>query len=159
MIKIWKLVCEQNKGAKLAIIGEGTKEFTTKVKYEIKKTDLDRNIDLLGFLNDIDKIKVLKSSKIFVCPSFYESWGIVIVEAMACGIPVIAWNLPVYEGIYGDDVLKVSIGNTNQFAKDILNLIDDKRLRNDMSQKCQEFVKKYDWEKVAEKELELLSLV
>jgi len=87
LIKIWELVCKQKKDAKLAVIGSGTKEFVDSVKDVIKKRQLENNVNLMGFLDEEEKYKIMKSCKIFMFPSFYESWGIVSAEAMACGLP------------------------------------------------------------------------
>lgn len=156
LIKIWKLVCAHNDNAKLAIIGDGSEEFRSKVEYEIKKINLDKNIDLLGFLSWDDTIKVIKSSKIFVCPSFYESWSIVITEAMACKLPVIAYDLSIYKSIYENNILKIPIGDINQFADIILKVLNDSQMMKYIGGKGEKFIQKYDWDKICKREIEIL---
>jgi len=159
LIKIWELVCTQNENAKLAIIGGGSEQFRDKIKYEINKINLDKNIDLLGFLSEDEKIKVITSSKIFVCPSFYESWGIVIAEAMAYGLPVVAYDLPIYESIYENNILKIPIGNINQFADIVLKVINNPQMMEKMGRKGKKFIQKYDWDKICEREIEILRCI
>lgn len=156
LIRIWKLVCEKRPDSRLGIIGSGSRNFQYQLNKLIHDNDISQNIELLGLESGDAKFCLLKSSHIFVCPSSYESWGIVIAEAMACGLPVVAYDLPVYESIYGNNILKVPIGNLEQFAENILKLLNDEQLRDSIRFKGREFVKKYDWDMIAERELELL---
>ena len=68
-----------------------------------------------------EKIKILKQSRLFVLPSFYESWGMVAAEAMAAGLPVVAYSLPVYQDLFSKGINQVKIGDKMVFAKDYKN--------------------------------------
>ncbi|MDY6893953.1 MAG: glycosyltransferase family 4 protein [Thermotogota bacterium] len=155
LIKIWELVCKQKKDVKLALIGSKTEEFEDKVKDEIKNRNLEKNIYLMGFLEEAEKFKVIKSSVIFLCPSFYESWGIVIAEAMASGLPVVAYDLPIYQDIYEDKIFRVPIGDVNQFADTVTRLLTEEELRINLGLNGKKFILKYDWDRIAERELQI----
>lgn len=105
---------------------------------------------------DKEKFVLLKSAKIFLYPSYYESFGIVIAEAMACGLPIVTWDLPIYEQIYETNILRVPIDDIEQFAEIVIRLLDNKELRNSLGSKGEKFIQKYDWDTIAEKELKLI---
>jgi glycosyltransferase involved in cell wall biosynthesis len=110
----------------------------------------------MGFLDEEEKYKIMKSCKIFMFPSFYESWGIVSAEAMACGLPVVAYDLPIFKNIFPKGMIRVPIGDIGQFAVRVLELLDAEDLRKAISKAAKEFIKKYDWEKISKKELKIL---
>lgn len=157
LINIWAGVCKYNVEAKLALVGDGPKFYINKVKSLINEKNMSNNIELLGFLNGQSKYEIMKSSKIFVFPSTYESWGIAVAEAMACGLPVIAYDLPIYEGIFNLYIKKVPIGACEKFSKEILHLLEQPLLRMELSRKAMEFIKKYDWDNVAYQEKQLIN--
>jgi glycosyltransferase involved in cell wall biosynthesis len=159
LIKIWKIVVSEKPEATLAIIGGGDRLLEQKLRKTIEENNLEGNISILGYLKDDEKFRVLKSSKLFVFPSYEEGFGIAICEAMACGLPVIAWNLPIYCKIFPKGIVKVHLGNTEKFANEILRLLNDSKLYEKLRKDAIEMSSKYDWNKIAEKELKLLRRV
>jgi len=156
LIDIWKKVCQNIPEAKLVLIGGG-EEKTKKILLEkIAYLGLKDNIDILGFLNDKQAHKILNSSKIFLFPSHEEGWGIVIAEAMACGLPVISWDLPVYKLVFENYTIQIKENATDEFAKKIIKFLKNDSSRNDFAQKGNDFIKKYSWKNVAQKEYEIL---
>ncbi len=157
LIKIWRLVCDNKPDAKLCIIGSGPKSLVERIKEEIIENGLTNNIELVGSKIGDERYSILKASKVFLCPSFYESFAIVIAEAMACGLPVIAYNLPIYEDIYESYISKVPLGNIPQFAKSILEILGNDDLRATTGTAGQKFIQKYDWVKIAQREYQLIT--
>lgn len=156
LIKIWKLVCEKKLNGKLCIIGDGPTSYVEKIRALIKANNLSNNIELVGFKLDDEKFLLLKSSNIFLCTSYYESFAIVIAEAMACGLPVVAYDLPVYEDIYGNNISKVPLGNINQFADAVVNFLNNDEIRKSFGLEGKKFIQKYNWDEIAEKEYQLM---
>lgn len=159
LISIWKIVCKNIPNAKLGIVGQGDIKYTNRLRRFINTNGLKDNIELLGIKLRTEKISFLKSSKIFLYPSYYESFAIVIAEAMACGLPVVAYDLPVYQEIYEEGILKIPLGDVNTFAKTVINLLYNKELCRDIGLRGQKFIKKYDWNTIAERELAILKYV
>lgn len=156
LIAIWELVCRKKPEAKLALIGSGAETFWYKVKSEILAKKLTGNVFMLGFLNEQEKILTLKSSKLFLLPSTYESWGIVVGEAMACGLPVVAFDLPIFKDIFPKGMIRVVIGDTKEFVNQILNLLNNQQLYKITVKDAMDIALKYDWGKIAETELRIL---
>lgn len=158
IVPIWKEVCKKRKDATLLLIGYIDHVYKKDLEKEINKNNLNKNIRILGFLEEKEKIRNLKMSKVFVFPSHEEGFGIAVLEAMACGLPVVVYDLPVYR-IYGENVLRVPVGDINQFAEAVIRLLDDEDLRNNLALECQKFIQKYDWNKVVEEDLKVLKSI
>lgn len=156
LIEIWKKVCEILSEARLAIVGGGSLEEKNNLLKKIKKHNLEKNIEILGFLGDDEVISILKSGKFFLFPSHEEGWGIAIAEAMAAGLPVVSWNLPVYQEVFENHTLQMKENNIGEFSSKVIELFKDNALREKLSSEGKEFVKKYSWKKVAEREMEII---
>jgi len=155
LVKIWKEVIKELPNAKLVVIGSGIDG--DEVKKKVKDQNLEKNIIFTGPIFDFEqKIKKVSSAKLFILPSYEENWAIVIGESMACGIPVLAYDLKEYGGVWGDKFIPVPVGDTQEFAKKIVSLLKDPQNLNEVGIKALEFVKKYDWNNISVKELELI---
>src|SRR3989338_1175733 len=148
LIEAWKLVCDRFPNSVMAVIGSDI-NFDDVVK-RVKDKGLFENIKFMGFLNGIDKFTVMKSSKICIFPSTYESFGMVVAEAMACGLPVVAYDLPVYREIYPVGMIKADIGDIKGLAEKIIKLFSNKEARQRMSKEAYESSQRFNWEKTAD---------
>lgn len=63
---------------------------------------LSHCVTLTGLVSEEAKFRIFKASRVFLMPSRQESWGIVIAEALACDVPVVAYDLPAYRPIFGN---------------------------------------------------------
>jgi len=156
LIKIWKSVIKTKPEFKLAVIGSGDVKIVEKFKMEIIRGKLQNNIFLLGYLSDDKAFKVLKSSKIFVFPSYEEGFGIAVAEAMAYGLPVVAWDLPVFGEVFPKGILRIPMGEFEKFAKSILELVKNENLYKKLTTEAKEIIQHFDWDVVAERELNLI---
>lgn len=152
LIKIWKSVCGKNPKATLAIIGGATEKWEHWLKSEIKKNELEKNVFYFGPKEGKEKFRLLKSSKIFIYPTYYDSWGQVIAEAMAAEIPVVTYNLPVFKEIFQGRIITIPSGEIERFAVGINNLLSDKNRRDKIAKMGLDFIKRYDWENVFRKD-------
>ncbi|MHA1833306.1 MAG: glycosyltransferase family 4 protein [Candidatus Baldrarchaeia archaeon] len=148
LVKIWKIVCKERKNAKLAIMGGGERKWINALHQKIMEEGLQRNVSFLGFVSEDQKFRVLKASNIFVFPSYEEGWPIVFFEAMACGLPIIAYFIPTYRDRQ-DAIIKVRCGNIRQFAETLLKTLSDEGVRNKYIESGKKMVKKLDWDEVS----------
>lgn len=155
LVEAWKIVCAHLPEALLAIIGTDTN--MNEVISKVQEKGLSSNIKFLGFLSGNRKFEALKSSKLLVFPSTYESFGMAAAEGMACGLPVVAYALPIYEEIYSGGMLKAKVGDINGLAKLILNLLSDNSLREKISCQARETSRAFSWDKTAGQILERLN--
>jgi glycosyltransferase involved in cell wall biosynthesis len=150
LIEIWDEVCKVRKDARLAIVGWGPKEMVSFLRKRLESKSLKDRVDLLGFLDGVDKYRVMKASKLFVFPSNYESWGIVACEAMACGLPVVSYDLELFREIFPRGMKRVPLGNVKSFADMILKLLNDVDLYQQVKKDAFKIAARYDWERVVD---------
>jgi len=100
------------------------------------------NIVMPGYIEDI--VAAYSASDIFCFPSYYEGEGLVILEAMSCGLPVIARNLPVYKGRLVDGKNALLANNNKEFIKYLNYLIDNPQERRRLGKNGLKTVKNLD---------------
>jgi glycosyltransferase involved in cell wall biosynthesis len=82
---------------------------------------------LAGLVPEAEKFRLFKASRVFLMPSRQESWGIVIAEALACEIPVTAYELPAYRPIFGGLIDYVPAFDLGQFKQKALAAVEKSR--------------------------------
>jgi glycosyltransferase involved in cell wall biosynthesis len=151
LIPIWKKIVENIPSARLCVIGSGPE--MERLKSKIEEENLSKNITLMGEVSDKKKFELLSSSKIFVFPSYYESWGIVIAEAIACGLHVVAYDLSIYHEIFNGNICTVKMGNVNEMSEKVIKFLTHPQDYEQKLEQAKRFISKFDWEVVAKKEL------
>jgi len=131
---------------KCFIIGDGPE----KRNLEILRDDLHLrgNVEFLGFLEDQSLISHLKSSLVFALPSTREGFGMVVLEANACGLPVVVINHPMNAS---KDLVKDDItGFIAEFSEDSLSdkILDGINGKCSMEDSCIDFARGYDWDEI-----------
>lgn len=146
LINIWKIVCQKKHHAKLAMIGFGPLE--NKVTEKISYNGLEKNIELLGFMDGFKKYEIYKNTKVMVHPASYDSGGMATAEGMAFGIPAVSFDLEALKTYYPKGMLKAKFGSNKDFADKILELLENPTLYKKTSFNARELVfEVWDWEK------------
>ncbi|MFA5792116.1 MAG: glycosyltransferase [Candidatus Paceibacterota bacterium] len=153
-VPIWTKVLEKFPQAKFLIIGGGTKEIVDYLKEKIKTNHLENNIILAGPLSGIDLYTKLKTSKMFLFPSYEEGWGIVICEAMYCKLPIICYNLPAYK-IFGEDLNKINPGNWEELANYVIKYLENQTQIEILGEKLKNIAFQFTWENISKKEIQI----
>ena len=96
---------------------------------QIEARGLSPYITFSGFVSEEEKFRLLKSSRVFLMPSHYESWGIVVGEALACGLPVVAYQLEPYRQIFGDFITVVPCFDQIAFRNQAEKLVRAQRTK------------------------------
>src|SRR6185369_8478748 len=84
---------------------------------KIRELGLAENVAVSGLVSEEEKFRLLKASRVFLMPSRYESWGIVVGEALASGVPVVAYELGCYRPVFGDFVRYVKPFDRDQWLQ------------------------------------------
>ena len=133
LIDLFKIVADKNKDWNLVIVGDGPDK--EKIKERILKLNLEKRVSMKEFTNNV-KEYYLKSS-LFVSTSRWEGFGLVITEAMECGLPVVAFaNSGPREIINnnGENGILVDCENIEMFAEKILYLINNPQILKKISE-------------------------
>ena len=148
LIDIWKLVSEVELNWELHIYGDGDKNYIEKLQQQIKKNKLSNNIYLKGSCENI-KEKMLNSS-IFVMTSLNECFPLVLLEAQSSGLPIISYDCPFGPRniIKNESGILVELHNTNNFANELISLIQNKNMRLIFGKNARENSKQYKIEHV-----------
>ncbi|MFY9637629.1 MAG: glycosyltransferase family 4 protein, partial [Methanobacterium sp.] len=144
---------------KVKLIFAGRGEMFDELSNQALKLDLVNDVIFTGFVEEDKKPLYFKAADIFCLPSttMAESFGIVNLEAMASGIPIVASNLGGIPDIvkHGVNGLLAEPGNDQNLADALSYLLKNEKLRNKMGITGKEFVKEYSWQKIT-KETDLL---
>ena len=102
-----------------------------------------------GHLSDDDLRALYSSCRVFVYPSLYEGFGLPLLEAMACGAPVVTSNVGSIVETVGHAARLVSPTDVDDLAHAITSLLNDSREREHLSSVGIEHAKKFSWERTA----------
>ena len=116
---------------------------------------LQEHIKVISAVSEQDLISFYNIADVFIFPSFYEGFGFPPLEAMACGIPVIASNTSSIPEIVGDAGILLNANDEDGFASAINQVLTDHKLQQEMRIKGLQKAKEFNWEKNARETLEV----
>ena len=151
LIKAMELLKDKNKNAGLVLVGSGEeKEYLEILSREL---DLEKDIRFLGSVTSEEIPHFMMASDVFVLPSLSEGFPNVILEAMACGLPIVATKVGGLPEIIEDSEngFLIAPKNPRQIAEKILLLLENDPLREKMAKNNQEKVKKYSWDNIVDR--------
>lgn len=103
----------------------------------------------LGFIEENDLSALYNLASVYCQPSFYEGFGLQILEAMTCGCPVVTSNVSSLPEVAGEAALLINPNNIGEISGAIRKVLNDEKLRKKMIEFGFENVKKFSWEKTA----------
>lgn len=122
----------------------------------VSKLNIENRVRFLGYVPDKDLPKLYSAANVFVYPSIYEGFGLPLVEAMACGCPVIASDNSSLPEVVGDAGLLVETNNISELSITIEKVLFDKSLQDSMAERGIERAKMFDQRGCSERVYELL---
>jgi glycosyltransferase involved in cell wall biosynthesis len=158
LIRAMPLVLEKHKQARLKIVGSGPLE--SKLKELIYELDLGDEVEIVNNVSDEELLMIYNSSDLFVLPSIVDSQGnteglgVVLLEAMACGLPVIGSDVGGIPDIIEDEKtgLLVKEKDIVVLSKAILKLCNDENLLNKIaSGGYDQIIKNFSWNIIGDK--------
>jgi glycosyltransferase involved in cell wall biosynthesis len=148
LLAAWKLVQQSRPAASLAVVGDGDGP-----EAEAFKAGLDQfapgTVQRLGVLSGPEKYAAMANARVFVFPSHHESWGHVVIEAMATGLPVVGYDLPSSLEAFGEAMDMVPVGDVQAFAARIVGLLSDEARRDNYRRLGRRLAETYDWDRIA----------
>lgn len=160
LLDAFNLVTKEIKEVCLVIVGEGLQRG--KVIQKIKKYKIEGKVSIRGGISGQELIKEYQSADVFVLPSFREGFPIVLLEASACGLPLVVSGLECFRAIVneGYNGLFTKTGDEKDLATKIVYLLQNEDVRRRMGINAREKVNEFTLEKVAkETEKVYLSLI
>lgn len=126
------------------------------IRRELQTVNCAKDIILTGFVSEEEKWQLLRKADVFLFPTFYEGFGIPILEAQSAGVPVVASNNSSIPEVMDGSALLVDPMNAEQIADATFKLISDESARNDIIKRGYENVKRFSWDKCAEEIAKLI---
>jgi len=142
--------------ATLTIVGDG--DARPELENLAQQLGIHQQTVFTGFVSESRKVELLNLMDVAANPSSKEGWGLTVIEANACQVPVVASDVPglrdsVQDGKTG---FLYEYGNIEQLAEKLLLVLRDDRLRERLSEEAYQWSLSFDWEVSADKMLGVL---
>jgi phosphatidyl-myo-inositol alpha-mannosyltransferase len=149
LLKAYRILRKSGRACRLLVVGSGPQEREAR-RYVMTRRLPD--VEFLGRVPDAEKVQLFKTADVYVSPATgRESFGIVLLEAMAAGTAIVCSDIHGYKGVVrrGEEALLVPPGESRPLAEAIRRVLDDPDLRDRMRQSGLERVVEFGWDRIA----------
>lgn len=126
---------------------------------QIEKLKLTERARFIENLPNEDLVALYNAAGLLVLPSFYEGFGLTVLEAMACGTPVICSERGSLPEVAGDAALLVNPDDLDELTNAMQRALEDETLRVQLRERGLGNVKRFSWEKTARETLDIYQRV
>ncbi|MFC1624895.1 glycosyltransferase family 4 protein [Patescibacteria group bacterium] len=153
-----KLIEENNSLKDIKLVIAGKKGWLYKnIFKKVEELKLKEKIIFTDFIDEKDKPALFVGAKLFILPSFWEGFGLDVLNAMACGVPVVVSDKGSFPEVAGEAGVYIDPYSTNDIADGLKKVLLANEIEyNTYRKKCLEQAKKFSWKKTALKTLEIL---
>lgn len=150
LLEAWPRVLAERPGARLVLVGAGTAEQA--LQQVASSGKLDASVDFQGFVSEEKKIDWMRRASVVVQPSHKEGWGLTVLEANACGTPVVATAVPGLRDSVRDGQTGLLVGRANpeELARGVVRVLSDEDLRERLSTGALAWSERFRWDEVAD---------
>lgn len=157
MIEAYNILRQKNTAIANKLVLVGGKGFGfEKIEKAIESSPFKKDIYLKGYVAEDKKNDLWMKSSVFLFPSYYEGFGLPILEAQGAGIPVITSNTSCLPEVSGTGAVFVDPKNPREIAAALEKVLSDKILRGNLIKAGLENIKRFSWKKCAEETLKVL---
>lgn len=151
----------KNKKFKLIMVGNFSSNFAIddNSRFSIEQAKKNSNIEFRSGVSDDELIKLYKESKLFVFPSFYEGFGLPVLEAMACGTSIVCSGTSSLLEVGGDAAVYCSPYDIQDIRDKMDLVLADVNLQNDMVKKGLQRAELFSWSKSAKEHIKVFNKV
>ncbi len=155
LIRAFAHILKQNPARELLLVITGKEDpYYPEVKELPRLLGIESHVKLVGLIPTSELIDLYNLAEIFVFPSFYEGFGLPILESMACGTPVASSNTSCLPEVGGPEgCVYFDPHNVEEMATSIIKLLDDAPLRQKLIENGFSRIKEFSWEKMARETL------
>lgn len=125
----------------------------------VRELGMEQRVIFPGYVADADLPALLSGARVFAFPSLYEGFGFPVLEAMACGVPVVCSNVSSLPEVAGDAALLVDPLDTRAWATALEQALMDEELRAELIRRGHAQVRRFSWRRAAEETLRVLERV
>jgi glycosyltransferase involved in cell wall biosynthesis len=133
--------------ARLPLVVAGGEGWKNAPLFEaVRRLNLESRIKFLGYIPEADRAPLMREAAIFALPSLYEGFGMPVLEAMACGTPVVTSNRGALAEVGADAVAYVDPLDPGSIARAVMSILDDAGLRKRLAAAGPVRVAAFRWE-------------
>ncbi len=147
-LKAFAALYAKRRDASLVIVGNPG-WLSEPIVAEIERASKSMAVRYLRFVDDTWIPSLYAGSVALLAPSWYEGFGLPVLEAMACGAAVITSDRGALPEVVGEDGLVVPPGDTEALAHAMERLLDDQQYRDDLAARGRERAEQFTWERAA----------
>ncbi|MCL5291368.1 MAG: glycosyltransferase family 4 protein [Actinobacteria bacterium] len=156
LIEAYNLCCKRDRSLDYRLIVAGKKGWLyDEVFKRVNELKLADKVTFIGYVADQDLPALYSGAEVFVYPSVYEGFGFPVIEAMACGTPVICSNTSSLPEVAGDGALLFDPSDKEQLADLIMAPVNDNELRRNLVKKGFKNAERFSWAKTAAETLQV----
>jgi glycosyltransferase involved in cell wall biosynthesis len=133
----------------LAIAGSTDPRFTPQLQRQAQELGIAHRVQWLNYLSYQELPGVISNAVALVFPTFWEGFGLPVLEAMACGTPVITSNLASLPEVTENAAILINPYNTSEITGAMMELITDQKMRSQLSKLSLQQAEKFSWSKTA----------
>lgn len=122
----------------------------------VERNKIADKVVFTGYIDESDLPSIYQGASCFAFPSFYEGFGLPILEAMACGVPVVSSNTSSMKEVGGDAVLYFDPCDIDKIKEVLNKILNSRELQKELVKKGYEQIRFFSWEKAAKETLEIL---
>lgn len=152
ILSVAKLVCDKQPNARFLVCGDGP--LLKSLRVHVLKMGLQKQIIFLGYVNRNKIIKLYQKATVLFHPSSHEGLSTVVLEAMSCGLPVVANDIPGNRAVISSGIngILVSHKSPEYMADSILKLLNDANLREVIGRAAIATIKdRFSWDQTVDK--------
>jgi len=156
LLSVFEKLKNKFKEYQLVIVGQVgwmSEKFFEKLKN--LPENVKKDIILTGYIPKKDMVYLYNGCELFIYPSLYEGFGIPVLEAMSCGVPVITSNTSSLPEVGGDACIYVNPSDEEDILYKIEKVLNSEELKKEMREKGLERAKLFSWKKTAENTLKV----
>ncbi len=148
-LKAYAILAKKTEFRFKLLLGDLDKQFVKNILDRNGLSDLFDHIYFTGYIRNTDLPAIISQAEAFMYPSLRESFGIPIIEAMACGTPVITSNVTSMPEVAGNAALLVNPENPGEIADAVMRILNDTSLRMLYIERGIERARAFNWENSA----------
>lgn len=158
LVEAFAIMREQHKQIKhkLVLAGDAGLGYD-EIKYIIREYNLDDEVIATGWVPELDMPYIYNGASAFIFPSLYEGFGIPLLQAMACGVPIAASQTTSIPEVVGQAAVFFNPKDVKSIAEAMAEIITNEKLKNELIAKGFDRVKKFSWQKCAEETLAVIN--
>ena len=156
LIKAFNYIKHNNNNFNCKLVIVGRTGWKSEATYRERELSLYKDdILFIGRVSDKDLVQIYNQAEIFVYPSLFEGFGLPPVEAMGCGLPVIASDSSSLKEVVGNAGILIPPDDFKEISKQISYILKNEKITKELEEKSLKQAKKFSWEKTARKTLNI----